>query len=164
VGLSEGRKEQDRQLGMSYGNACHRLRCLLLFKYVKKAGENFCFVCGEEIKTYDEFSIEHKIPWLHNGSDLFWDFGNIAFSHRWCNKPHRQRSGFTKEQCKKALKTKIKKGVAKPTHNKKGQYWCWCCKSYKDASEFVRNRRNKTRDGLSSECRPCKAKLRRKSQ
>lgn len=154
-------KEADEQLGMSVGNAYHRLRCLLLFEYIKKAGDNICFVCGKKIESYDEFSIEHKTPWLHNSKDLFWDRDNIAFSHRKCNGPNRPRK-FTEEDQVKARRAKLKNGQWKPTHNKEGQYWCWCCKDYKDAKEFCRNRRNKNRDGLATECRACKALLRRK--
>lgn len=71
---------------MPFGTACNRLRKRILFKYIEKAGENFCFKCGQKIKTVEELSIEHKIPWEGKFSKLFWDLNNIAFSHRKCNK------------------------------------------------------------------------------
>ena len=162
--LSKGHKEKDKQLGMSHANATTKLKKRLLFHYVKKCGENFCFVCGKEIKRYKDFTLEHKIPWLHNGPELFWSFDNIAFSHRACNKPNRPRRGFTKEEQAKALATRIRNGLCRPTHNKKGQYWCWSCKSYRDAKHFNRNKRNKHRDGLAGECRKCRAEYRRKAK
>ena len=44
-----------------------------------------CFKCGETIETPETLSIEHKIPWLDNSVELFWDMNNIAFSHLSCN-------------------------------------------------------------------------------
>ena len=51
------------QLGMPHGTANAKLRKNLLFKYVKKSGENFCHKCGAEIELVDDLSIEHKLPW-----------------------------------------------------------------------------------------------------
>lgn len=81
--------QRRKELGMPLGTAQHRLRIQLLFKYIKKAGENFCFDCKEEILQPNEISIQHKKVWLHVDVNLFWDLDNIAFSHRWCNKPER---------------------------------------------------------------------------
>src|SRR3954466_13344453 len=80
------------ELGMPFGTASNRLRKLLLFHYVKKAGHDICFKCSTPIETVEEFSIEHKQPWLYISSDLFWDLDNIAFSHLKCNRPDRPRS------------------------------------------------------------------------
>ncbi len=77
--------EKSRQLGMPYGTATGKLRKLILFHLLKKHNENVCFQCGKEIETVDELSMEHKKPWLHESSDLFWDVENIAFSHLHCN-------------------------------------------------------------------------------
>ena len=79
-------------LGIPYGTAGGRLRKLLLFKYVKKAGEINCWDCGEEILTPEEMSIQHKSPWLHASRNLFWDLDNIVFSHSKCNTPNRNRN------------------------------------------------------------------------
>ena len=69
------------------GTASSRLKKELLFKYVKKAGDNYCFQCGTEIETTDELSVEHKIPWLDSNDpvELFFNLENIAFSHLECN-------------------------------------------------------------------------------
>lgn len=81
-------------LGMPHGTAVNRLRKNILFHLLKKHGENICFKCGKEIETADTLSIEHKEPWQSNlSSQLFWDLENIAFSHMFCNRPHRNTGG-----------------------------------------------------------------------
>lgn len=78
-------KKKAEQLGMPIGTAHGRLRKLVLFDLLKRHDENFCFHCGMEIENASELSIEHKIPWLDNSVELFWDMENIAFSHLSCN-------------------------------------------------------------------------------
>ena len=75
------------QLGMNPSKAANRLRKQLLFKYVRKCGENICYRCGLEIATVEEFTIEHKKPWLDSNDPygLFWGEENLAFSHPGCN-------------------------------------------------------------------------------
>jgi len=73
------------QLGMPFGTASSRLRKKVLFSLVQRFGLDDCFKCGGKIATIDEFSIEHKRPWLNVDPDLFWDLDNIAFSHLRCN-------------------------------------------------------------------------------
>lgn len=77
--------EKQRQLGMNPGTASYRLVKDLLFSYVEKSGEK-CFQCKGDL-TRDNFSVEHKIPWLHseNPVELFFDLNNIAYSHLSCN-------------------------------------------------------------------------------
>jgi len=81
------RIKKKEQLKIDPSTAAARLRKELLFKYVKKAGDNYCFQCGAEIENVDELSIEHKVPWLDSEDpiELFFNLGNIAFSHLECN-------------------------------------------------------------------------------
>ena len=44
-----------------------------------------CYQCKSLIVESDDMSIEHKKPWLDGDTRLFWDMGNIAFSHKSCN-------------------------------------------------------------------------------
>jgi len=74
-------------LGMPHGTANNRLRKLILFDLLVRHDENVCFKCGEHIVTAEELSIEHKQPWEGRSVELFWDLGNIAFSHLRCNRP-----------------------------------------------------------------------------
>lgn len=78
---------KSKQLGMPFGTASNRLRKAILFKYVKKAGDNFCYKCTLEIILLEDLSIEHKKPWQGKETFLFWDLDNIAFSHLKCNTP-----------------------------------------------------------------------------
>jgi hypothetical protein len=78
---------KDTQLGMPVSNARNRLIKMLLFSTAQKLGIDNCFRCGETIESIDNFSIEHKIPWLHSDNPvaLFFDLDNVAFSHTACN-------------------------------------------------------------------------------
>lgn len=74
-----------KQLGISTSTANARLRKAIMFDMAKRLDEDACFQCGSAITDIATFSIEHKKPWLHESPDLFWDLGNIAFSHLSCN-------------------------------------------------------------------------------
>ena len=113
---------------MPIGTASNRLRKELLFKYIKKAKDNYCFQCGSEIETIDELSIEHKIPYLDSEDpiELFFNLENIAFSHLTCNiraarriyskcgTTRKYNKGCRCKNCKLANTNKVKK------HRKKG--------------------------------------------
>ncbi len=81
---NDKRKEQ---LGIYIGTAQRRLMKLLLFKYIKKAGENYCCRCLQEIKSSDDMSMDHLKDWMNSidPERLFFDLDNIAFSHLNCN-------------------------------------------------------------------------------
>lgn len=109
-------RNTEAALGMSVGTAAGILRKALLFEYVKKQKNNFCFQCKEEIVNIDEFSIEHKIPWrgAKNAKRLFFDLDNIAFSHLGCNSAASRKqiakcgsvTKYVKENCRCKLCTK----------------------------------------------------------
>lgn len=87
--------KKKNQLGMNPSTAAHRLRMDLLFSFVK---DTPCYHCGE-LMTRDNFSIEHKTPWLDsdNPVELFFDLNNISYSHLTCNasaarRPHKKYS------------------------------------------------------------------------
>jgi hypothetical protein len=73
------------QLGMPIGTATHRLRKEVMFMLVQKCGMDICYRCKHKIESAAELSLEHKKAWLYASIALFWDLGNIAFSHRVCN-------------------------------------------------------------------------------
>tara|TARA_R100000808_G_scaffold10659_1_gene28172 strand:+ start:11006 stop:11374 length:369 start_codon:yes stop_codon:yes gene_type:complete len=81
------KQEKKRQLGMDPGTASNRLKKDLLFEFTKRLGMHWCFQCGAEIESCDDFTVEHKTPWLHSEDPkgLFFDIDNIAFSHKSCN-------------------------------------------------------------------------------
>lgn len=72
---------------LGYGYAYNQLRKTVMFELAKRLGLDVCFQCKKRIETVSEFSVEHKIPWLHSGKEeeLFNDLDNIAFSHLKCN-------------------------------------------------------------------------------
>ena len=108
---------KSKQLGIPYGTAGNRLRKALLFKYVKKCHEDICFKCNKKIILIEDFTIEHKVPWQNKHVSLFWDLGNISFSHKKCNKRelrypngrnHGTRGKYDVEKCRCDLCRKAK--------------------------------------------------------
>lgn len=127
-------------LNENFSTANGRLRRNILFLLVQQTYRDVCFRCGEKIRTVDDFSIDHKEPWLHVSKELFWDLTNIAFSHRKCNVSDRPW-----------LRERIK--------NPKGKNWCSGCKKFRLIKVFHKCNRN--RDGLSDVCKDC-SKAKRK--
>ena len=80
-------KERAAQLGMPYGTARNKLNKIILFNLVQLLDLDECHHCGKKIDDINNFSVEHLKPWLHepNAKELFFDLGNIAFSHHKCN-------------------------------------------------------------------------------
>ena len=123
------------QLGMPQGTANHKLRKQLLYQYVCVANHHFCYKCGSEIESVDEFSIEHKLPWEGRDTELFWDLSNIAFSHHQCNRPH-------------------KTGAAKLViHSPEGMSWCGKCKQHLPVTLF--RKRKDSVSGYEYRCNTC---------
>lgn len=79
--------KKKQQLEMSVGKANYRLNRSIMFHLVQETARDRCFQCGEIIKDIDDFSVEHKIPWMdsENPKELYFDLDNIAFSHKSCN-------------------------------------------------------------------------------
>ena len=76
-------KKKNDQLGMNVGTASNRLVKDTLFSLVKDTPCHHCGGCLDR----DNFSIEHKTPWLDSEDPvgLFFDLDNITFSHLSCN-------------------------------------------------------------------------------
>lgn len=85
--MGNSNKEKARQLGMPYGTAANRLRKKILFSLVKEAGLAICYRCKKRIVEIENFTIDHKVPWLYSRSPvaMFFDLDNVAFSHAFCN-------------------------------------------------------------------------------
>lgn len=75
---------------MNPSTASNRLIKDILFNFISKDNIK-CFHCNEEM-TREDFSIEHKIPWLdsENPIDLYFNLDNISFSHISCNVSRRR--------------------------------------------------------------------------
>ena len=122
-------------LGMPQGTASNRLRKMLLFRQLKKHGENVCVRCEQPIEQVEDLSVEHIQPWEGRSADLFWDLDNVAFSHLKCNVRH----GGTPV-------------IPRPL----GQEWCSNCKSFKSIIEFDKCSTNPR--GVDRGCKTCKSK------
>lgn len=126
----DSNKKKAEQLGMPQGTAQNRLRKMILFDILVKSCKATCHQCGNQIYDIDDFSIEHKIPWLDSEDPikLFFDLDNIAFSHLSCNARAGRKKQFGPlihgtltaygrncrcEQCK----------VAKRDENKRNRKW-----------------------------------------
>jgi len=79
--------KKTEQLGISFSTANSQLRKMIMFKLVQQAGLDICHQCKRKIEEIENFSIEHKVPWLdkENAKELFFDLNNIGFSHTRCN-------------------------------------------------------------------------------
>lgn len=128
-------KQKAETLGMPHGTANNRLRKSVMFKYVKLAGDNFCYKCGAEIESVEDISIEHKLPWEGVSADLFFDLDNIAFSHVQCNRPDRPFSGSR-------------------GWYEEGTKRCWVCREVQPLEHFHASAR--TIDKRQAVCKPCK--------
>lgn len=89
-------EKKSKQLGIPFGTANGRLRKLIMFDLVRRLGLDVCCVCNKPILSVDEFSIEHKTPWLDNDPALFWDIDNIGFAHIACNISLARRKKYKK--------------------------------------------------------------------
>ena len=78
-------EKKSKQLGMNHSTAQGRLKKRILFMLVQRLKLDTCFQCKNLIVDVDDLSVDHKKPWLDEDTRLFWDMGNIAFSHRDCN-------------------------------------------------------------------------------
>jgi hypothetical protein len=127
--MNNTNKRRAEQLGMSYGKACSILKKTILFTLLRIYNLNYCFHCKEEILNIKDLSIEHKISWLDNRPELFWDLNNIAFSHLSCN-------------CSKANKEAMKKYI-KHGSSRYNVHGCRCkiCKEYKRKQNAKRIRK-----------------------
>lgn len=129
--------KKSKMLGMPYATAFNRLRKQVMFELLTgRQFSSLCFKCGQPITSAEELSIEHKIPWEGNAVSLFWDIGNIAFSHRRCNRPHRPSHGLRK--------------IGPP-----GTAWCWKHQLFLPVDRFYPNARHW--NGLSDRCIDCTA-------
>lgn len=118
---------------MPFGTASSKLRKLIMFSLVQKLGEDSCYKCKKKIEYVEDFSIEHKRPWLHVSADLFWDLDNITFSHSRCNKPDRVRTSARMQN---------------------GKLWCYSHKDFIPVSEFHKHRNKPF--GYQRQCKSCK--------
>jgi len=125
------------QLGMPIGTASARLKKSIMFSMAQRLGLDFCFQCSARIEKVEEFSVEHKVPYLdsENPVDLFFDLDNIAFSHLNCNvgasRPGQPPAGHGTER-------KYKNGCrcddCRAMKSKKGKEYYWSKKKHQKAS------------------------------
>lgn len=143
--MKNSEKKKKEQLGIHPGTAAHRLRKSILYEFAKRLDVCWCYQCGASIDNIDNFTIEHKKPWLDsdNPVELYFDLDNIAFSHASCNYSSARR----------------KKGKPCPsvTAYRKG---CRCDDCKKIRSIYISNRRKarnleKWLDKMESKSQSC---------
>lgn len=131
--------KKSEQLGMNFGTASYRLERIILFQLVRDGGKDICFRCGEQIGSWQDFSIEHKVAWLDQDPKMFWDLDNIAFSHKSCNSRAARRS----------LRCNDKRSIAP-----EGMAWCSGHRDYLFVEQFGKDSSNS--NGLYNYCRDCR--------
>ena len=120
-------EKKSKQLGMNHSTAAGRLRKKVLFMLVQRLKLDECFQCKNLIVDVEDLSIEHKKPWLDEDPRLFWDMGNIAFSHRGCNSLASRNNPWNKNLIApwNDIKIPIKKRE-KIREKYDGDYLKWC--------------------------------------
>lgn len=138
---SKQQHESKKQLGMPHGTAVYRLLRLIIYRFAVETGKDVCFRCGTKISK-EEFSIEHKEPWLYVSSDLFWSEDNIAFSHKRCNSKAARPINKERPQLRKA--------------GPSGTSWCTEHRAFLPETLFSANK--SIWNGLQRQCRECRKK------
>lgn len=97
--------------------------------------------------TIEDFTLEHKKPWMDVAPALFWDLDNVAFSHLGCNSSAARQSP---EKNRNMLSNKRTHNVNAP----EGMAWCAGHKNYISIEEFHKCR---TRPplGVQPYCKEC---------
>src|SRR5687767_8986852 len=82
----------EKLLGMPHQTAFAKLDKIIIFEQAKELGRTKCYQCGFDIESAEDLSREHKEPYGGNEArevsadpQLFWNYKNIAYSHKWCN-------------------------------------------------------------------------------
>lgn len=140
-------EKKTTQLGVPFGTAYSALRKKIMFTLVQRLGEDYCFHCTEQIENLEQFTIEHKQPWLDVDPALFWDMENIAFSHFRCNVANARR--HTSDKIKSYQKLKETNSIK----TSDGHAWCCACKQEKPLDQFHKNRFKRL--GIQTECKTC---------
>lgn len=123
--MSNSKLKKTAQLGVNISTASGVLRKQIMFHLAQKCGLDTCFKCGKKIADVDDFTIEHKIPWLDSEDPvkLFFDMDNIAFSHHACNVGTARRPGITGRKSEEYEKNNVSscgyKGVYLESRRKK---------------------------------------------
>lgn len=120
-------ENKKKQLGMEPSKARYQLIKMIVYDFICKE-HIVCYRCKSEM-SLDDYSIEHKKPWLHseNPLELYFDLANVTFSHLQCNVEARRH----------IKNNTIKHGL--PIYNK---YKCRCnvCKLAKSQANKHRKR------------------------
>lgn len=137
------------QLGMPLGTAQGRLLKQLLFRMAQELGRDVCFQCSKQILSVEEFSIEHKRPWLDVSVELYWDLNNIAFSHRSCNIRAARRDVPRLRKQLDAIRIDRVKDAPED------MAWCYGHKTYRSKDLF--NANSWFRSGVQRFCKECRS-------
>lgn len=150
--MNELKTKKSKQLGMNVSTAQGRLRKDIMFHLAQIIGLDICHQCGGVIETVEEFSIEHKIPWLdsEDPKGMFFDLDNIAFSHLSCN-VRASRNGMKGNiEAAKKVSKKLTRRI-----NENGDVWCPACEMFLHRDKFSKV---STRPlGVETICRSCRS-------
>ncbi|MCB1711155.1 MAG: HNH endonuclease [Candidatus Riesia sp.] len=134
--MSNSNNKKKEQLGVAQGTARNKLIKKLMFSMAQELGKTSCYRCQKEIENIDNFSVEHKTPWLdsEDPKGLYFDLDNIAFSHLKCNV--------------RASRATNRKEVTE------GKLTCTSCNKEKELSFF--DKAYNTNTGYRGKCKDCR--------
>jgi hypothetical protein len=137
-----------KQLEMSFGKASYILKRMIMFALICELKKDVCYRCDKKIVSDCDLSVDHKNPWLHIDSKLFWNLDNIAFSHKLCNSANHRIASTT------GRRSKLRK------LGPEGMAWCSGHKDFIRIDKFTSNTSNWNR--VEHYCKECRRKLRNK--
>jgi len=150
-------KKKNKQLGLPFGTAQNKLRKNIMFDLVQKLNLDNCFHCKKKI-TLETFSVEHKIPWLDNNKELYWNLENIRFSHLKCNVGNARTNTLDRTMRQKKRTTLSLEKISNKLAN---NIWhCCSCKQDLSIEMFTKNKSKQS--GLEDYCMTCRANKRNK--
>jgi hypothetical protein len=129
---------------MPIGTASHRPRKMVMLQLLRELNRNSCLWCKEKIEDPEDLTIDHKLPWLDESRELFWDLSNIGFSHTFCNAIARRSTAGRK------FGPNIRRKVG-PS----GTAWCTGHAQFVPLGAFCRSRAKWA--GVQSFCKSCRA-------
>lgn len=125
-------------LGMPLGQANFRLWKKAVWSLLEDLGRTACMRCGKPMSE-QTYSIDHKEVWRGVSADLFWDMGNIGWSHHACNYEAARKVTPNPQPRRRVIID--------------GKLTCTTCHETKPVEEF--GKAKKAWNGLSAYCLPC---------
>ena len=142
---------------MPFGTASARLKRKILWSLLAELNRVDCSRCNEPM-TEATFSVDHIVDWQDNSVGLFWDIGNISWSHLSCNVGAARRST---KPVSKITRARVSDSLRTTYENRrevapKGLSWCSTHQEFLKESAFHSSKYRWS--NRSKQCISCRSK------